>query len=854
MDIEKLVKAEKFGDWFKKINSIIEILNKATNDILGKADKTHTSTTTDYGIGSETEYGHVKISDKLDNTSNKTNGVAATPFAVKQVYDLATQAMDLASSNKILNDKQESSINNILTTVNSKAPTQHSSSNTTYGIGNAQEYGHVKLSVALDSEADTTSGVAVAPIALKTVNDTVINLSNEVADKAKTYHASEKTIYGVGNAQEYGHLKITDDLTLNNMAIDGIVPSVGSVKVISDLAYQADVNATKALSMSNSIVPVDHAVSNTTYGIGNRDNYGHVKLTDDISIDSADSGIAVSPYALKSINDVVEELKSKINDATQSGSLSIAMNINDVDLNTITAYGSYISNIASSSLHYPYDNNSISVLKVVSATNTVKQMLYSNSSLYIRNSSDTGTTWSSWVNILQGDTSMNDVYVYVSPQFGDDNKSGTTPSEPIQSWNRLFEIINSQSNISYTEENKPNITVFFDRGSYSNIPPLSNIPLSIKFSPFYYTTISGEEILVELEENRPQFKELIIINSRISLSGLRVDKLEAHENSTVVIESDDYFSINNMLSNTGSIIYLSSLYIENYEDEIPMLLHSIKSVDPESGIGAEIPTPIFTAENYGTIYDVHGRILYIKEAIKKDYIFDVETNGKIDLRNNIFEVETGGITATQYKLISNGSLYHPNIMLGNPANNIRETNTILQGVLWGGGSTAQYLRADGTWETPPDTTYTASNGIKLTGTNFTNTGVTSFNGETGAVTYFAPVTSVNGQTGAVTIDTSSSIKSYVTETWVEGTSGYRLFSDGFIEQWGRTGPLTDSTTTITFYKEFKNTNYVLISTAVNSGWRVNTYSSSHTERTAIIGAGAINGGGTGNISWYACGY
>ena len=32
-------------------------------------------------------------------------------------------------------------------------------------------------------------------------------------------------------------------------------------------------------------------------------------------------------------------------------------------------------------------------------------------------------------------------------------------------------------------------------------------------------------------------------------------------------------------------------------------------------------------------------------------------------------------------------------------------------------------------------------------------GVTSFNGETGAVTYTAPVTSVNGQTGAVTIDT-----------------------------------------------------------------------------------------------------
>lgn len=28
-------------------------------------------------------------------------------------------------------------------------------------------------------------------------------------------------------------------------------------------------------------------------------------------------------------------------------------------------------------------------------------------------------------------------------------------------------------------------------------------------------------------------------------------------------------------------------------------------------------------------------------------------------------------------------------------------------------------------------------------------------------------------------------KAYITETWVSGTSGYRIWSDGFIEQWGK---------------------------------------------------------------------
>lgn len=51
-------------------------------------------------------------------------------------------------------------------------------------------------------------------------------------------------------------------------------------------------------------------------------------------------------------------------------------------------------------------------------------------------------------------------------------------------------------------------------------------------------------------------------------------------------------------------------------------------------------------------------------------------------------------------------------------------------------------------------------------------------------------------------------KAYVTETHVSGTQGYRVWSDGFIEQWGKvTVPGKDSNKTLTFQKPFKNANY-----------------------------------------------
>lgn len=49
-------------------------------------------------------------------------------------------------------------------------------------------------------------------------------------------------------------------------------------------------------------------------------------------------------------------------------------------------------------------------------------------------------------------------------------------------------------------------------------------------------------------------------------------------------------------------------------------------------------------------------------------------------------------------------------------------------------------------------------------------------------------------------------KAHITTTWHSGTSWYRKWSDGWIEQGGR---ITTSTPTISFHTAFKDTNYTI---------------------------------------------
>lgn len=96
----------------------------------------------------------------------------------------------------------------------------------------------------------------------------------------------------------------------------------------------------------------------------------------------------------------------------------------------------------------------------------------------------------------------------------------------------------------------------------------------------------------------------------------------------------------------------------------------------------------------------------------------------------------------------------------------------------------------------------------------------------------------------------------VVETYVNGSSWYRIWSDGWCEQGGRASVSEASTTTITYLKAFSNTNYTTQATQIESsvasdtevGVKFNPYSTTQGK----LAVHYINPNTT-NVSWYACG-
>lgn len=71
------------------INNLEASINEVQSAADSKAPQSHASTATTYGIGTDSEYGHVKLSDATDSASAASAGIAASPKAVKDAYDLA---------------------------------------------------------------------------------------------------------------------------------------------------------------------------------------------------------------------------------------------------------------------------------------------------------------------------------------------------------------------------------------------------------------------------------------------------------------------------------------------------------------------------------------------------------------------------------------------------------------------------------------------------------------------------------------------------------------------------------------------------------------------------------------------
>ena len=72
--------------------------SEAARSNLGVPPTSHASTSTTYGVGDSTRYGHLKLSDAANSSSGVSGGVAATPAAVKAAKDAADAAQSSANN------------------------------------------------------------------------------------------------------------------------------------------------------------------------------------------------------------------------------------------------------------------------------------------------------------------------------------------------------------------------------------------------------------------------------------------------------------------------------------------------------------------------------------------------------------------------------------------------------------------------------------------------------------------------------------------------------------------------------------------------------------------------------------
>lgn len=112
--------------------------------------------------------------------------------------------------------------------------------------------------------------------------------------------------------------------------------------------------------------------------------------------------------------------------------------------------------------------------------------------------------------------------------------------------------------------------------------------------------------------------------------------------------------------------------------------------------------------------------------------------------------------------------------------------------------------------------------------------------------------------GAVSTSSLVEVKVVTSSDAKTSSSGWRVWSDGFIEQWGLYylgSTLASTDKEITFTKSFSNTNYNVILTPLHSTANISPYAiyEKYVSRTAskcvIRVVSAIFG-----YSWYACGY
>ncbi len=173
------------------------------------APKAHAVSSGIYGTGSDTLYGHVKLSDNYTSSAGgAASAVGASSKAVYDSYSTNRNAITSLSGTVTANQQTETQHYNSLN--NGKAPTNHASSATTYGKGTESAFGHLKISDSyISSSGNANDGVAASSKAVfslkQSIDSSLLAINDGVNGIRNQLKANDNSFYFDYKDGKYGY-------------------------------------------------------------------------------------------------------------------------------------------------------------------------------------------------------------------------------------------------------------------------------------------------------------------------------------------------------------------------------------------------------------------------------------------------------------------------------------------------------------------------------------------------------------------------------------------------------------------------------------------------------------------------
>ena len=175
---------------------------------------------------------------EIENMSNITKvRIKQADGTYSEEYPIGVLAENVNMGNST---NLSTKISTMDTAIDGKAPVDHASIYTTYGVATSGAYGHVKI---VDNYMTVPQVTGPFAASTQAVVNAYTALNN---NKAATNHASSELTYGVATNALYGHVKISDNLTTEPTGDGPWAASSSAVRTAYGLASTANSAASTA--------------------------------------------------------------------------------------------------------------------------------------------------------------------------------------------------------------------------------------------------------------------------------------------------------------------------------------------------------------------------------------------------------------------------------------------------------------------------------------------------------------------------------------------------------------------------------------------------------------------------------